>query len=115
MLCVTHDVTERRHQRATCSWAKVMILSESAPQSSRKTTFLVVAHCAQNVSFAANNVKRRRVANRSGNGGAEAKNGQRRQRLGERFSCLGDKNFCNAYNEGRIAHPAEGRRGLFSG
>ena len=40
MLCLTHDVTKRWHRRATRSWAKVMILSESAPQSNRKTAFL---------------------------------------------------------------------------
>ena len=73
-----------------------------------------IAHCAQNVSFAANNVNRRRPSNRSQQAPRRAKTAFVRHTLGERNSCKRYRNSCNAYSGARTASPSAGRRGPFS-
>ena len=64
-----------------------------------------IAHCAQNVSFAANNVNRRRPSTRSQQAPRRAKTAFVRHTLGERNSCKRYRNSCNAYSARRITPP----------
>lgn len=56
----------------------------------------LIAHPAHNVNFAAQNVKRRRAANRSETAGRWTKTQRVRHGLGERKSCKRYRKSCNA-------------------
>ena len=75
----------------------------------------IIAHASQNVNFAAQNVKRRRAANRSETAGRGTKTQRVRHGLGERKSCKRYKKSCNAYRWNHNAWSAAEQRGRFSG
>ena len=73
-----------------------------------------IAHCAQNVNFAANNVKRRYPSNRSRKAWRGAENALARHCLGDRNYGLGDRKSCRPNSDSPIAISSTRRRGHFS-
>ena len=65
----------------------------------------IIAHYAQNVSFATNNVNGLDHANRSEKAGRRAKSACGAHSLGDRKSCKRYRNSCNAYSARRITPP----------
>ena len=74
---------------------------------------LYFAHCAQNVNFAANNVKRPGPTNRRETVGRWTKTAQSPHCIGHKNFCKRYRKSCNAYSIGRIAPPLAGQRGRF--
>ena len=81
----------------------------------RLCPLLIFAHCAQNVSFVADNVNGRGGANRSATARRRGENAFRHHCLGDRFSCKRYRKSCNAYCDRPIACARPRRRGRFSG
>ena len=74
-----------------------------------------VAHRVNNVSFAANNVNRPGAANRSETAWRRTKNACCSPDLGDRISCLGDRNSCRPNSGARIACLSAAKSRRFSG
>ena len=81
----------------------------------RLCPLLIFAHCAQNVSFVADNVNGRGGANRSATARRRGENAFRHHCLGDRFFCKRYRKSCNAYCDRPIACARPRRRGRFSG
>ena len=91
------------------------VLSYTLGFEVQKAARSIFAHCAQNVSFVADNVNGRGGANRSATARRRGENAFRHHCLGDRFFCKRYRKSCNAYCDRPIACARPRRRGRFSG